>query len=485
MSARTVRALVVVAIPALAALALAVGTSPWAAAAGSGSADHAFLIKCEKAILFAPDPSSALPVPGSGAATAAQFAVFRRPRSAADVLPAGVRIASALRFAHVASYDPTRLVRLRRQGSGGLYALPATIGPVTLPPGCGVLPQLKGLPAYLAAQQDQRGAGPGACLFAVSREPVGIPGPYLPGARNPTVTTRPRASFATCESDTILTGYTGALGTAFGSGLALVPDGVDAIAYTLASGRRLTMSVTGNLVTTPAALVIAPSPHRLTAAALTSELVAHLPTTIAETGPSGQLVATLSRPDTLIPDLVGEVTFLSDLVASSSRSGAGSAGSESSSSSSVGAGAWCQTRTHRCVAVLVNSSCDRHQRCRITRAIYRYRYVGRKPPLGSTGVDTQPTAPIVGRIDRLVSRPRTLSLAISGALHRPVVVLTAVECFARNRAAGGSSPPLHVEVPSRTRIPLPGRAGSFTACAVGALVTSAQRGAVRVRIVRG
>ena len=266
MSARRLRALVVIAIAALStlALALAAGASSSAVAAGSGSADHALLITCEKAILLGPGSHSPA-APGSGTAIAAHFAVFRRPRSASDALPAGLRIGPALGFAHVSSYDPTRLVRLRRQGSGALYAFPATIAPVTLPAGCGDLPQLNGINAYLAAQQDERGTGLGACLIAVAREPAGLPGPYLPGARKPTVTTRPRVTLATCESDAILTGYTGALGNAFGNRLALVPDGVDAITYTLASGRRLTASVTGNLVKSPAALVIAPSPHRMTA----------------------------------------------------------------------------------------------------------------------------------------------------------------------------------------------------------------------------
>ena len=77
----------------------------------------------------------------------------------------------------------------------------------------------------------------------------------------------------------------------------------------------------------------------------------------------------------------------------------------------------------------------------MSRRINRYRYVGARPPAGTTGSDTQPTGPIVARVNRVITRPRKLTLVLSGTLHRHVVVLLSVSCFSRNSAAGSGDPP--------------------------------------------
>lgn len=133
----------------------------------------------------------------------------------------------------------------------------------------------------------------------------------------------------------------------------------------------------------------------------------------------------------------------------------------------------------------VTTTCDSHEHCQTSRTIHRYRYVGARPPAGTTGPDTQPTAPIVARTNRLVTRPRKLTLVLSGTPQRQVVVLVSVNCFARNSAASGGGPPLQLAVPSRTPIALPGPGRAFQACDVGALVTSTQRGSVDVTVARG
>ena len=137
------------------------------------------------------------------------------------------------------------------------------------------------------------------------------------------------------------------------------------------------------------------------------------------------------------------------------------------------------------MAVTVATTCNTHERCHTTRTIHRYRYVTPNPPAGTTGPDTQPTAPIVGRVNRLVTRPAKLTLVLSGAAHHQVVVLLSVSCFSRNSEASSGGSPLEAAVPSRTPIALPGRARTFRACDVDALVTSSQHGPVHVTVARG
>lgn len=474
-----VRVLGCVAVAALMALVVGASTVSPAGAAGASSRG-ALLNRCLSVVLFGSARAHAVSAPGSGAAIAARYAVFRRPRTAADTLPAGIHLGAALGFAHATTFDRSALVRLRRVGSGAVYAVPASIAPVPLPAGCAGLPQLRGIDAYSTARNDELGTGPGACLLVTRRVPTASPGPYLPGAKRPAAREKVQLGGAVCYGGAALTGYVGTLGGFFAQRFILLGDGVTTITYALASGAQFTVPVSGNLAQTPTTLTIPPSRRTPTAATLTSELTAHLPTTVTETGPSGQLVATLTRPDTIIPDVVAEFTFLKRLVTSAQTSG-----SSSSSSTSIGGGASCVARTHRCVAVTVTTSCNTHHRCRTTRSIHRYRYVGTRPPRGTTGPDTQPTAPIVGRGDRLVRHPGKLSLVLDGTPQRHAVVIVAVTCFSRNGEGEAGGPALSHVVPSRIRISLPGRPRSYRACDVSVLVTSTQRGPVRVRVVRG
>ncbi|MGA2927012.1 MAG: hypothetical protein ABSG43_13630 [Solirubrobacteraceae bacterium] len=216
----------------------------------------------------------------------------------------------------------------------------------------------------------------------------------------------------------------------------------------------------------------------MTATELGQQLAAHLPTTVTESGPGAHPVATLHRPDSLIADSVGSYSFLRGLLSSSLVS-------SSSSSSSSGTGASCSARTHRCVAVTVTTTCNSNEHCRTTRTIHRYRYVTAKPPAGTTGPDTQPTAPIVGRVNQFITSPTKLTLVPTGAPQRQVVVLLSVSCSSRNSAATAGGQPLRVPVPSRTRIALPGPARTLGACDVSALVTSSERGPVYVTVARG
>lgn len=281
-----------------------------------------------------------------------------------------------------------------------------------------------------------------------------------------------------CHSEVVLSGYAGALGDELGSPglrLALIPDGVSAVTYALADGRAFTVPVAGNLATPPAELSPQTPLQHPTAAELGKQLAAHLPTTVTESSTGAGPSVTLARPVSLIPDTVRSLPFLRRLLSSSL----------SSSSSISSNGASCSARTHRCVAVTVTTTCDSHEHCYTSRTINRYRYVGAKPPAGTTGPDTQPTGPIVARVNRVITRPRKLTLVLSGTLHRHVVVLLSVSCFSRNSAAGSGEPSLQLAVPSRTPISLPGPARTFHSCDVGALVISSQRGTVHVTVARG
>jgi hypothetical protein len=483
MPSRFSRVFAPIAVAGLVVLVVMVGsTASPPGAIARGRADSALLTRCLKAVLGI-GGGSATPVAGSADPTlVASLAAFRRTRSAADTLPAAAHLREELAGAGATTYDPSAAVLLTRTGAhAAVYGVPATISLPVLPAGCGGLPQFAGVGAYLASQADESGSGPGACMIStqlVQSEPSGS---SLPGEATPKPTRTLTVAGAVCKSEAVLSGYVGALGDErLGSAheLALIPDGVTAITYTLADGRRLTAPVAGNLVTPPAALSIPPTAHPVTATELGQQLAAHLPTTVTETGAGAYQIASLTRPDSLIADTVGSFSFLRGLLTSSSVFG-------SSSSGTSGAGASCSARTHRCVAVTVTTTCDSHEHCQTSRTIHRYRYVTAKPPAGTTGPDTQPTAPIVGRVNRFITPPTKLTLVLSGAPHRQVVVLLAVNCFSRNSAASAGGPPLQVAVPSRTPIALPGRARTFRACDVGALVISSQHGPVHVTVARG
>ena len=133
-----------------------------------------------------------------------------------------------------------------------------------------------------------------------------------------------------CRSEAALAGYVGAISDSrqgLGTQPALIPDGVGAILYALADGRRFTVPVRANLALPPAALSLhAALPHP-TAAQLSRLLAAHLPTAVTEIGTGHNPTVTLARPVSLIPDAVETFSFLRRLLRSSfavSTSGSGS-----------------------------------------------------------------------------------------------------------------------------------------------------------------
>ncbi len=480
MSSRFVRVFASVVAAGLAALVVVCGASP-AGAAGGGRVDSALLARCVKAVLGI--GGSARPVVGSADPTVlASVGVFRRVRSAADVLPAAAELREDLAAAGAATYDPSLSVLLARTGaSAAVYGVPAAVALPVLPAGCGGLPQFAGVGAYRAAQADESGSGPGACLVSTRLVQSSPPNLALPGLPVPKPTETLTAVGAVCESEAVLSGYVGTLANdrlESSRELALVPDGVSAVTYTLADGRQFTASVAGNLLTPPAPLSIPGSALPVSATALAQQLAAHLPVTVAETGAGAYAIASLTRPGSLIADAVGSISFLRRLLTSTTST-------STSSVSTSGTGAWCSARTHRCVAVTVTTTCGSDERCRMTRTIYRYRYVTSKPPEGTTGPDTQPTAPIVGSTNWFSKRPGKLTLVLSGAPRHQVSVLWSVSCFAASSGASGGGPPLQVAVPSRTPIELPGPARMFNACDVNALVISNHPGPVHVSVANG
>jgi hypothetical protein len=435
------------------------------------------LARCVKALRGLGTGGLARAAAGSADPTViSNFAVFRRHRSAADRLTAR-DLGTQLAAAGARTYDPSAAVHLLGSGArSAVYAVPATIARPTVPAGCAGRPRFGGVRAYLAMRTDQIGSGPGACLISTLVIPGGRTSP-LPGK------TRPRpmrvVAGAQCESEAVLSGYVGALGDQ-DLGLTqrhgLIPDGISSITYTLSDGRAFTAPVAGNLVTEPAALSRPVTVRHLTASRLKRLLTARLPTTVTETGPGGQPVASLARPASLITDIVGGYSFLRKLLKLSSTKT--SSGMSSTSAS-------CSARTHHCVAVTVTMGCSSERHCHISRAIHRYRYVTARPPAGTTGPNRQPTGPVVARITRFIARPGRLSLVLRGAPDHRVTVLLAVSCFARDSATSSGGPPLTVSVPSRTTIPLPGRARAFRGCDVGAIVVARGHRPVHATIARG
>ncbi len=487
MSSRFVRVFASVTVAGLAMLVAVCGAAPAGAAAG-GRVDRALLTRCVKAVLGL--GGAATPVVGSADPTVvSSVGVFRRARSAPDVLPAAADLRGYLAAAGASTYDPSLSVRLTRTGaSAAVYGVPATISLPALPDRCGDLPQFAGVGAYLAAQADETGSGPGVCLISTQLVQSSPPDLSLPGLPVPKPTETLTVAGAACESDAVLSGYVGTLANdRLGSPreLALIPDGVIAVTYTLADGRQFTVPVAGNLVTPPAALSIPGSALPVSATQLAQQLAAHLPVRVTETGAGAYAIASLTRPGSMIADAVGSVSFLRGLYTSSSSTSSSSVGTSGSSVGTSGTGAWCSARTHRCVAVTVTTTCGSDERCRMSRKIYRYRYLTARPPEGTTGPDTQPTAPIVGSTNRFITRPGRLTLVLSGAPHQQVTVMWSVACYARNSAASGVGPPLQVAVPSRTPIELPGPARTFNGCDVDALVISSQPGPVHVTVASG
>ena len=477
MSSRAGRLRALVVGSGIAVLLIAAGTATSAAGTGaSRSTNPGSLTGCAK-LLLGEAGAPARAVPGSASPqVAAELSIFRSTRTRRDALPAAHDLGRALGGAEATTYDPSASVRLHlgKTASGPVYAVPATLAAPKLPARCRTPRALAGLRAVFAVRTLETGSGPGVCLIntqVVHSSAVSIlPGKRRPGKRTHTV------ADARCESLATMASYLGMFGgvpAEAGPPVVLIADGVSSVAYTLADGRQVTAPASGNLLTLPASLSRPIDVTRWTRATLRRALDARAPVTITEDDANGVAVASFTRPASLISELVSEVLALRRSSVDTTS------GTEQSYVS-------CSARTHRCVAVVVSTTCDpRHHRCDATRRIDRYRYVGRRPPPGTTHGVVVPTAPIRARLNRYLLHPsRKLSLVLSGAPRRQVDALVSVACFSGPdgaSSAGMGESPLQVAVPSRTTLTLPGHQ---RACGVDVLVVSARRGPIHVRLSR-
>ena len=285
--------------------------------------------------------------------------------------------------------------------------------------------QFAGAAAFLARETQQTGTGPGVCIIwtqTTESQPAGL---LLPGRKAPAPTRTVIPQATACLSDAAQMGYLGAIGnpgTPAGSRLALVPDGVSTVAYTLANQDVISVPVHSNIAIAPA--VLTPFESATDVSRYRAALLSHLPTTVTESGPAQTLVRTLARPTTLIPDAIAQLRFLQHQL--------GTGGGSGSSGGTSVLGVSCSARTHRCVAVTMITACVKSDPCQMTRMIHRYRYVGAKPPRGTTG--RQPidlTAPIVAHTNRRIVSPGKLELVLSGTPHRSVTVVQSTIVFSR------------------------------------------------------
>lgn len=455
----------------VAVLVVAVTSVSAAGAAGSGAAHTRLLARCARAI-SGEASGGARAVPGSAdPQVAAELSIFRAARTSRDALPAASNLGHALGGAEAATYDPSGAVRLHLGGARAapLYAVPATLAAPSLPARCAHLPGLAGVRGLLAIRTLETGTGPGVCVVAVTpATPVSV----LPGKSKKAPSGQASAG---CESLTVMSSYLGAFGAGLTAGVGtsavLLPDGISSVTYTLAGGRQATAPVTGNLSSVPSAILGSPRLGEVTRAKLRRLFEARLPVTITESNADGTAVATLTRPADLIGALVREALLLKRLFTAGTTS-------------EEGAYASCSARTHRCVAAVVTTTCDAHHQCTIRRRLDRYRYTGRRPPRGTIARADVPTAPIRARLNRYVTHPGKLSLELTGAPHHRVDVLHSVNCFTRHGegSSGMGGSPLRVAIPSRTSI---ATVRPHRACDVNVLVTSAGRGPVHARLVRG
>ena len=124
--------------------------------------------------------------------------------------------------------------------------MPARTSALRCPPAAAACRSFAGVGAYLAVRTQETGTGPGVCLISTQLEASAPSGVALPGAAAPKPTKTLTVAQTVCQSETVLSGYVGALGDSLpGSGarLVLVPDGVSAITYTLANGHLFTVPV--------------------------------------------------------------------------------------------------------------------------------------------------------------------------------------------------------------------------------------------------
>jgi hypothetical protein len=466
------------ALIAAGALALVLTAAVTVASAARTPPTRGLLVQCAK-IIAGNTGRGATASPGSAdPQVAAELSVFRVPRTAGDTLPAAGNLGRALAGAEATSYDPAASVRLNLGLVKGAptYAVPATLATPSLPARCSRLPALTALRKAFALKAEATGTGPGVCLISTQVVPAERPVSILPGKRRPNRGRSHTAATAGCESLAVMASYFGAIGAGAvdgGPSVVLVPDGVSAITYAFSGGRQLSARVNGNLVTVPALKTSTVQLGTTNRAKLLQLIAAQIPATVTETDATGAVLATYTRPPSLVPEIADELLMLRRLINVVVNSG----------SDEVFAS--CSARTHRCVAAVVSTRCESsHHRCTMTRKIDRYRYVGRRPPRGTTGTTAVPTAPIRARVSGYIARPGKVRLALSGTPHRRAVVIVATACHSLHGAAGSGidRQPVQVAVPSRTPIATVRRHRS---CAVNVLVTSSQRGPIHARLVRG
>jgi len=473
MPARAVRIRVVIAAAAITAALVAAAT---VASAASNPAHHRLIARCVR-IITGQANRNASAAPGSAnPQVAGELSIFRVARTARDSLPAADGLGHALAAAQATSYDPSASVRLDLGlvKGGPVWAVPASLAAPVLPSRCAQLHGLAALRAAFALRAQAIGSGPGVCLVGVQVIPAVPPVSILPGKRRATHGRSHTVATANCESLAVMASYLGASGAGLtgGPSIALVPDGVSSVTYTFSGGRQLNARVNGNLVTLPASGSSTLHLRTATRAKLLRVVAADTPATVTETDTSGATVATYTRPPSLVPEIANELLLLRRLV-------------ETVISGSQQVYAACSARTHRCVAAVVSTSCNaRHHRCTMHRALHRYRYVGRRPPRGTTGGVVVPSGRIAARVSRYVARPGRVSLVLGGAPEHRADVVVATTCYSGHGATGSTADrrPLQVAVPSRTRIATVPR---HRACAVNVLVTSSQRGPIHARLVRG
>jgi hypothetical protein len=410
---------------------------------------------------------------------AAELSIFRVTRTAADTLPAAGDLGHALARAHATTYDPSASVRvnLGLVKGGPLYAVPATLTAPSLPARCAHLRALAGLRAVFALYAQAAGTGPGVCLITTQLVPAESPVSILPGKRPGKRGKSHTVATANCESLTAMASYLGATGfglTGTAPSVALVPDGVSSVTYAFSGAPSVTRPVYGNLVTIPGSNASSVHLGTVSRAKLLRRIAALTPATVTETDASGAAVATYTRPTSLVPALANEVLLVSRLLKVVVSSG------------SQQVFASCSAQTHRCVAAVVSTRCDsRHHRCTMHRTVHRYRYVGRRPPRGTTGTVEVPTGRIRARVSQYVTRPGKVNLVLRGTPHHHADVVVATSCYAGHHGATRSAvdrQPLRVAVPSHSRIATVRR---HRTCAVNVLVTSTQPGPIHARLARG
>ncbi len=453
-----------------------------AGAAVSGTANHRLATRCLRTIL-AERRTPARASPGSAdPQVAAELALFRAPRTAADALPSASSVAHALGGVGATSYDPSLATRvdLPARSQGTVYAVPAALAIESVPARCAHVRALAGVRSAIALRNEETGSGAGVCLVTTQVVMTGRLPPVLPGKPRPPGGEQTLAN-AGCESLAVMASYLGTSGGGLSAGgppVALVPDGVSSVTYARADGRRYTAQVTGNLLTVPTALRRSVNARHASRAQLRRLAAAQLPVSVIETGANGAVVARFARPPGLVDQLVRLIEQLKSALHGVRTSVGG--GSRQTTAS-------CSARTHRCVTVVVSTYCiGGHHRCVTRRSVQRYRYVGSRPPRGTTGHVLVPTAPIRARLNRYLVHPHKLSLVLSGTPQRHVDVIVTVGCFAGHppspTSTGELGAPRAVAVPSRVPLVLPRR---HQACDIDVLAMSPSRAPVHLRLVAG